>query len=273
MTTICENYVFDRGLLGEHGLSVLVEVDEKKLLFDAGAGLTLLHNAGRLEIGLKDIRVVVLSHGHFDHTGGLKALLEVAGQVKAFAHEEVFGPKYRIDKGQPPSYIGVPWPRQELEGIGAQFVLNRAPLSLYDRVLLTGEIPRTVPYEEVEARCHLKEGEVFVRDPVRDDQALVVETRRGVCVILGCAHSGVVNTLNHVVSLTGVRKVYAVIGGMHLAWSDEDRIMRTLRELDKLDVQLVAPCHCTGFRAIAMMHQAFGRRFVPNCVGASFKFE
>lgn len=270
---MCENSVFDRGILGEHGLAVLVEVDGEKILFDTGAGLTLLHNAEKLGIGLRDVGTAVLSHGHFDHTGGLKASLEAAGHIRVYAHEDVFGPKYRIDRGQPPSYIGVPWPRSELEDAGVEFVLNRAALSLRDGVFLTGEIPRTEPYEEVEERCYLKVGGEFVRDPVRDDQALVVETPRGICVLLGCAHSGVVNTLNHVTRLTGERKLYAVIGGMHLAWSDEARLVRTLEELERFEIQLVAPCHCTGQKAVAMMLRAFGRRFAPNHVGSIFKFE
>jgi len=141
ITTLCENSVPfpGHGILGEHGLSMLLEVRGKRILFDTGAGLTLVQNARALNIDLTRVDAVVLSHGHYDHSGGLKDLLQLTGSIPVYAHPNIFGDKYHLRKGKEPRQIGLPWSREDLEDFGAHFHLGRAPQEISEGVMLTGE--------------------------------------------------------------------------------------------------------------------------------------
>ncbi|MDO9535953.1 MAG: MBL fold metallo-hydrolase [Bacillota bacterium] len=276
ITTICENSVPypGRGLLGEHGLSMLLEAGGKKILFDTGAGLTLVQNARTLGLDLNDLDAVVLSHGHFDHTGGLKALLEIAGPLSIYAHPDIFGAKYHLREGQEPRNISLPWDREELENLGARFSLERSSQEIYKGVVLTGEIPRTQEWEkDLKGELVLKKSDgSFCQDPLEDDQSIIVETSVGSIVLLGCAHAGLINTFQHVRNLTGEQHIYACIGGTHLIEASEERMEYTLKKLSPFELEKIAPCHCTGFRASFALYQAFGDRFLTHSAGTVFRF-
>ncbi|NLL21981.1 MAG: MBL fold metallo-hydrolase [Firmicutes bacterium] len=276
VTTLCENSAPapSRGVMGEHGMSMLLEAGGKRILFDTGGGLSLLHNARRLNVDLGGLDGLVLSHGHYDHTGGLKYLLEQVGSLSIYAHPDVFADKYHLLKDEEPRRIGIPWPKEELEHLGARFSLSRGSVKLGEEIILTGEIPRRESREENTATdlYYKKPDGSFAPDLLADDQAVIVESTAGTIVLLGCAHSGLINTLRYVCDLTGKKQIYACIGGTHLMNASNERLEYTIEALREFDLQQVAPCHCTGPKGSLMLFQAFGDRFAHNPAGTVFNF-
>jgi len=272
ITTLCENSVSSRGLLGEHGLALLLSFQDQKILFDTGAGLTLLHNARVLGIELRDIDAVVLSHGHYDHTGGLTALVNTAGSVPVYAHPEVFGAKYRVDSPYNQRYIGIPWSQKELEQQGFNFHLNHSWTELAPGIILTGEIPRLEKPEGADPKLSLKTDQGTQEDPLKDDQAIIINAPQGVIVVLGCAHSGLFNTLQYALELTGKKLIYAVLGGTHLLRLSLSRLSSIAEGLHKIGLQKLAPCHCTGRAAQYALYQTFGERLLEHRAGSTFTF-
>jgi 7,8-dihydropterin-6-yl-methyl-4-(beta-D-ribofuranosyl)aminobenzene 5'-phosphate synthase len=273
ITTVCENRAPSFGLAAEHGLSMLLEVGGQRILFDTGAGQTLAANAEALGIDLSSLNAVVLSHGHYDHTGGLKAVLEINSSLPVYAHPDVFNGKYSMREGETPRYIGPPWTQEELSEMGARFHLEQGPLRLDGGVLITGQIPRLEEAEKPESYFFRKTGKGFAEDSLKDDQALVVESSLGLIVLLGCAHSGLINTLRYITHLTGRDHIYALLGGTHLLNASVGRLAYTVESLRRFKIELLAPCHCTGPMATAVLRQAFGERFMDNHVGSIFKFD
>lgn len=275
ITTICENKSPGGGLLGEHGLSMFLEVGDKRILFDTGSGLTLLPNAARLGINLGRLDAILLSHGHYDHTGGLLPLCKKFAAAPVYAHPDIFVPKYRspgISPNEDAKYIGPPWSREDLEALGVQFHLQREPVDFGGGVMFTGEIPRLAEWTHPEPDLLRKTAEGFEVDPFFDDQALIVESPAGVVVVLGCTHTGLVNTLRHVVTLTGKKQIYALTGGTHLLNATVEQLAPIFEELKEFDLQFVAPCHCTGFGPTLAFQQAFGDKFVYHQAGSVFEF-
>lgn len=273
ITTICENRTPRSGLLGEHGLSMLLETRGKKILFDTGAGTTLACNAARLGLDLTRLDAVALSHGHYDHTGGLKWVLgtQVPATLAVYGHPDMLSEKYASRNGGAPEYIGVPWKRADMEALGARFCLDRGPADLGGGITSTGEIPRAPRAAEPEPYFLVREGGHFAEDRLLDDQALVVECSAGLIVLLGCAHAGLIETLQHVLSLAGRKRIYALLGGTHLLGAPEDRLNEIVAALRLLGPELVAPCHCSGMRATVALHRAFGEKCLPHQAGSVFE--
>lgn len=259
-------------MLGEHGLSMLLEVGKKKILFDTGAGLTLAGNARALGVALPDLDTVVLSHGHYDHTGGLTLLAESTGSLSVYAHPDIFGAKYIHPENKDPKYIGIPWDREEMVRRGVKFYLSREGVYLGDGVTLTGEIPRFEPGGAPEQHFYLKTDHGAVKDPLHDDQAVIIETPRGLVVLLGCAHAGLINTLRYVLQLTGEKKIYAALGGTHMLNFSPQQLSRTMESLQEFGLQKIAPCHCTDTAALLAFYQVFKERFLEHQAGSVFHF-
>lgn len=270
ITTLSENTA-NFGFLAEWGISILIEVDGTKILVDTGLSFSAVHNAKLLGVDLSTIDRIVLSHGHVDHTGGLRDVLKIKGEVEVIAHPDVWTPKYvRRDEKSQEQYIGIPFSREELESRGARFNLSREPIYITDNVLTTGEIPMLSSYEKIENNLFVKENDTLCQDPLADDLALVIDTDFGLVVILGCAHRGIVNALRQAQQLTGKELVYAVIGGTHLYRASKERIEKTIVDLKKMGVQRLGVSHCTGFHAAARMAQEFEGVFFLNNAGTCF---
>ena len=270
ITTLSENTA-NFGFLAEWGISILIEVDGMKILVDTGLSFSAVHNAKLLGVDLSTIDRIVLSHGHADHTGGLRDVLKIKGEVEVIAHPDVWTPKYvRRDEESQEQYISIPFSREELESWGARFNLSREPIYITDNVMTTGEIPMLSSYERVENNLFVKENDTLCQDQLADDLALVIDTDFGLVVILGCAHRGIVNTLRQAQQLTGKELVYAVIGGTHLYRASKERIEKTIVDLKKMGVQRLGVSHCTGFHAAARMAQEFEGAFFLNNAGTCF---
>lgn len=252
LTFLCENYVLQgKGLIGEHGLSLLVEREGKHILFDTGQGLGLIPNARALGVDLSQLEGVVLSHGHYDHTGGLAELLHQTKGLKVTAHPDLFRPKYsRRHEGL--RYVGIPYPKEALEGWGAEFDLRREPVEVLPGIFTTGEVKERGKGDE---DLLVKAEEGFEVDPLLDDLSLFAETKEGIVLIVGCAHAGLVEILHHVEELSGKRSFAAVVGGMHLGFLPPERKEEVIEELRGLDVRTFGVAHCTGLEAGILMRE------------------
>jgi 7,8-dihydropterin-6-yl-methyl-4-(beta-D-ribofuranosyl)aminobenzene 5'-phosphate synthase len=267
ISTLSENTA-NYGFLAEWGLSILVEVDGVRILVDTGLSFSPVHNAQLMGIDLATIDRIVLSHGHADHTGGLREVLKIKGKVEVIAHPDVWASKYtRRRRQEKEQYIGIPFSREELESRGARFNLVREPAHITEHVMTTGEIPMLSDYEEIEDNLFVKEGDMLRPDRLADDLALVIDTDFGLVVILGCAHRGIINTLRHAQNLMGKDLVYAAIGGTHLFRTSDERIKQTIADLKEIGIQRLGVSHCTGFHASARLAREFEGSFFLNNAG------
>jgi len=268
ISTLSENTARMGDFIGEWGLSILVETEEATVLLDTGKSCSTVHNADTLGIDLSKIDRIVLSHGHFDHTGGLREVLRrMRKGVEVIAHPDIWQAKYEHREGAPYTYIGILHQRDELERLGASFNLTSRPVSITDNIMTTGEIPMTTGFEEIDPALFVKDGPNWQPDKVLDDQALIVKTKRGLIIILGCAHRGMINTLYHARKLTGTKEIYAVIGGSHLIGASPERLRQTIAAVRELNVQKLGLCHCTDLPAAGVFIQEFGDKFYFNKAG------
>jgi 7,8-dihydropterin-6-yl-methyl-4-(beta-D-ribofuranosyl)aminobenzene 5'-phosphate synthase len=267
ITILCDNTVGPvSGTLGEHGFAALVEWDGGSLLFDTGQGATLLHNATRMGRNLEQTPRVVLSHGHYDHGGGLFPLLHACGPKELLAHPAVFSPRYRKRDRDEVVEIGLPRNREELRRAGARFDLSSEFRDVGPDLFLTGEVPRSTSFETGDQGLFL-DRDGTQPDLFCDDQSLIIRTGKGLVLLLGCCHAGLINTLTHAVSACGGEQVYAVIGGTHLGFSSPEQLEETIKALRRFGVRKLCPGHCTGFMASVRLLKEFPEGFHQAAVG------
>ena len=265
ITCLVDDHWSGVGLPTEHGLCLLVEADGVRGLLDTGATALVADNAARLGVDLARIAWVVLSHGHYDHTGGLEAVLAAAPTAAVHAHPDALGVK-GVDGEHAAYEIGCRVPVREL---ATDLCLARGPRGVAPGVLCTGEIPLATRFEEPEPRFWVEDASGRHQDTFADDQALVLDTEDGLVVLLGCAHRGVVNTLRHVTTLLPGRPLHLVLGGMHLYAASDARIEQTLDALQELGVEQVGCCHCTGDVATSIFRDRFGSRYLELGAGVA----
>jgi 7,8-dihydropterin-6-yl-methyl-4-(beta-D-ribofuranosyl)aminobenzene 5'-phosphate synthase len=270
ISVLAENTARDADLLAEHGLALWIEADGHRILFDTGQGKVLRHNARHLDIPLDTAETVVISHGHFDHTGGLKDILDSNEEMSVCLHPAALERKYAREKSPPHRNIGIPGlDEQTLRRKARSLVWTRGPTKLIDGVYVTGEIRRRNDFEDTGGPFYRDES-CTDPDPLVDDQALYFETPPGLVVVLGCAHAGVVNTLDYISELTGRSRVYAVLGGMHLGRATVPRLEATVAALERYGVQRVGTAHCTGMRAASYLWSRLASKCFECCAGSVF---
>jgi 7,8-dihydropterin-6-yl-methyl-4-(beta-D-ribofuranosyl)aminobenzene 5'-phosphate synthase len=268
ITTLSENNAGRGDFLGEWGLSILLQTEGMNLLFDSGASISAVHNADILKIDLTCVDKIVLSHGHYDHTGGLRDVLRRIGkEIEIIAHPDIWQAKYSRRKDEPDKYLGIPFQPRELESLGARFKLAKEPMRITDNIITTGEVPMVTDFESIDEGLFVKEDSVWQPDKLLDDRALVINTEAGLVVILGCAHRGMINTLYHARQLTGIDKIYAVVGGSHLMNASEERLWQTIDALKGFNIQKMGLCHCTDLPAAGLLAQEFPENFFFNKAG------
>ena len=270
-TILCENSVgVPFGAVGEHGFACFIESDSGNYLFDTGQGLGILQNAAVLNKDLASIKAIMISHGHYDHTGGLPQVLQRCGRVPVYAHEEIFVQRFW---GEQRRFIGIPFRRSYLESLGADFKLSREMVELAPEIFLTGEIPRHTTFElgDTEMVAVYDDGSEKQPDPLNDDFSLIVKTTRGLVVVLGCAHAGMVNIMDYVKDNFPGEKIFSVFGGTHMGFSDSKQFDETMKVIDRYEIEKIGVSHCTGLTKSAQIYARMPERFFFACVGATLE--
>ena len=272
LTVICENSVYvPFPLVGEHGLSFLLEGDDVSL-FDTGQGLGVVHNLKTLGKDISAIHRIILSHGHYDHVGGLMPVLkEHGGDVPVYLHPSAFNEKFSQRSGMTIP-IGMRAPRADYESAGARFIDVKGYDRITESIYSLCEVKRPEGWEPWD---HILKAEVsgeVKSDPFNDDLSLMVETPSGPVVLLGCAHAGMVEILDQLAEASGYKEFYAVIGGTHLGSAPHEYVKRSMDAMNRYNVQVVAVSHCTGFKVACAFASEFGDRFANASVGKVFDF-
>jgi 7,8-dihydropterin-6-yl-methyl-4-(beta-D-ribofuranosyl)aminobenzene 5'-phosphate synthase len=255
-------------LLAEHGLSLLIEIthrgEKTPFLLDTGStGTALAHNAEKMGINLKGIAGIFISHNHKDHTTGLETVLAKTGPVPVFIHPYGFYTKWVKSRR-------TPLEKDRLGALGAQWRSEEGPQAMAPFLLTTGAVPRTNDFEEIIGQSDRRVEKDGSMEPEKflDDGALVMKVKgKGLVIVTGCAHSGIINTVEHAQRLGGNERIYAHIGGFHLTQGSPDRVKKTIRALKEKEIRYLLPLHCTGFEAMASMWQAFPETYVIPSVG------
>ncbi len=260
------------GLGSEHGFALWIETAGTRILFDTGKGAVLNSNAAALGVDLSATAVAVLSHGHYDHTGGVASVLRAASRAVVCCHRAALRRRYSVSGGASRE-IGMP----EDAALAIQNLPSERirwadlPLRLTHHVGVTDSILRQTPFEDTGGAFFLDPAGTMP-DPIEDDIALWIETGEGIVLCVGCSHSGIINTLAHVRQITAGRKVRAVIGGMHLLNAENTRLKQTFSSLRERVPDILVPCHCTGQKAAVRLKEAFGECVVPGAAGMKFDF-
>jgi 7,8-dihydropterin-6-yl-methyl-4-(beta-D-ribofuranosyl)aminobenzene 5'-phosphate synthase len=287
-------------LLAEHGFAALVDLKDAgvRILWDAGmTRVALLENARRLKIDLGTVDKIALSHGHGDHYAAVTdvvsasapspgprdwdkdaSVAEISAYVKGcptpvILHPAALRERWGIDrdgKKHGPNLV----PRGEWEAAGADIIPAEGPYQLGPGCWTTGSVPR-LSFETagISPRMAYRQGDAFIRDQLDDDQSIVINLRdKGLVVLTGCAHSGIVNTVHYAQEISGVDRVWAILGGFHLAPAGDEDIQRTIDEIQRMDPALVAPTHCSGFKAISQFAVQMPDAFVEGAVGTTYLF-
>ena len=264
--------------LAEHGLSLLVTVfqgeEKHTILFDTGyTKVGVLHNMEQLGLNIEDIEAIVLSHGHMDHTGSLNRILDkIPGTIPLVLHPGAFVyPRYTR---QPDGSKNI-WPqtltRDALAQKNVEIVESKTPTLIADEmIMVTGEVERTTAFEKGMPNALVEKNGEIVQDPILDDQAIVMKLNgKGLVVISGCAHAGIINTLTFARKTIGEQSLHAVLGGFHLTGPFFEKIHdETIQEMKKMDPDVIMPMHCTGLKAIQRFQKEFPSSFVLNSVGS-----
>jgi len=267
-------------LLAEHGLSLHITLwdgqDPFSILMDTGASkVSLRYNAARMGINLQDISALVISHGHDDHVGSLKEILEESSApVPVYIHPGSFSKRQKRVSGKPVVTMP-PLDIFELTSAKAEWCMTPGPTFIgQDRVLITGEIERTTSFEQSNPAYFVEKSETWIPDVFLDDQAVVLNLKgKGLVVITGCAHAGVINSVYYARKITGIDKIYAVIGGFHLSGPFFRSVIdTTISAMQEIDPVYLIPLHCTGWEAINRFLEKMPGKVMLNTVGSVYRF-
>ncbi len=268
ITLIENNPDIENRLCFEHGLSMLIEVEEKRILFDTGKSGDFIKNAKTLGCDLHNLDYLVISHGHYDHSGGIPTMLQKMDRIPSLVvGYNFFEPKYKKNGENEYKYNGNSF--QESEISSHNIIIHKVNTTveyLTDHIMIFSGFAKSNKFEKVDASFYLKENNLYSKDEFKDEIALGIITDKGLVVVVGCSHVGIVNILE-AITVNMKMPIYAVIGGTHLIAADDDRIEETVKALKRLNIKMMAVSHCTGERGIQQIKEAFGDNFIMNNTG------
>ncbi len=262
INVIVENTTPASPLIGEYGFSAQLLIDNHNILFDTGSDSALFLNSAAMGIDLSLVDEIVISHGHYDHTGAVLSFLKRFGGRQIYAHSGIFPRRLISRAGGQIIDIGCKFGYQEAIDTGAEFVFTDTFTEIHPGVYLTGQIPRLTDYEDVGGDFVFEKDGQLHKDLLPDDMAMLVDHPEGLIIISGCSHSGMVNTLEYCRQKTGRSKVLAYIGGTHLMNASQARLEKTIEAINMYQVQKLIVGHCTGFYAAAELFKQLGRQRV-----------
>ena len=261
---LSENTVYKRNLRAEHGLSFYFEYGDKKYLFDTGQGLVLKDNADQLDIDLKEIDTVILSHGHDDHTGGLKELLKINPSINVAAHPDLFIPKYKIENNKN-QFIGTDVKIRDINFINAR---EKEEVS---RGINISKDVKVKDNSSFKKRYIIKDNKQEKVDKFNDEISLYIETEKGLVILLGCSHKGIVNIIKDIKERTNQR-IAGILGGLHLKHSSGQEVIEIMNYFDSINFDLLVPVHCTGREVAMLFKDHFEEKVKLSSVGDTFIF-
>jgi len=281
ITVLAEDSVlYGSSYLGQHGVSFLLEGvsggNTKRILVDVGQNSdALLSNMQTMGISPSIANVIVLTHCHYDHTQGIARMLREINKkdVPVIAHPSIFRLHFIT---QPyPRHVGIMQgdSKVEIEKAGGSLSLTKDPFIIMPGIMTTGEVKRRTEFEEVRIELKTIENEMVVDDLMLDDISVIANIKdKGLVIVTGCSHAGIINIANQAIEVSGVNKIEGIIGGLHLVEAPDTAIRRTIEELSKLNVAWISAGHCTGFKAQVELHHTFKERFLPLNTGMQFEW-
>lgn len=273
ITTLIENMPDCEGkLIAEHGLSLYIEFGGKRILFDTGQSGEFVKNAESLGKPLEDLDMIIISHGHYDHSGGVPTLLNTLQKItKMYVGEGFFEKKNKKLAEGAYHYNGNPFTEEDL--LVRKLVLEKITEDityLTEDILLFKNFPQVSDFEQLNPKFFIQKGEEYIQDAFSEELALGLRTKKGLVLVVGCSHVGISNIL-HSVKMRVKEPVFAVLGGTHLVEADEERLEKTMQAFRECGVCKVAVSHCTGEEGIKCARTEFGEDFVLNNTGNVFE--
>lgn len=264
--TLLENHESENhSLLHEHGLSFFISVNGKNYLFDCGGSESFLQNAERMNVDLSNVEAVICSHSHYDHSGGFIPLVKNFPVKKLITGKGYFNEKYAFD-GAKYTYLGCGFDKKFLEKHNIEHIECEKILKLEENFYIVGDFERTHNFEKIQERFVVKKGEEFVKDDFSDEISLVILGEKGISVITGCSHPGILNILTTIKKYFN-KDIYAVYGGTHLVEADEERCRLTLEKMKEMGVKVLGVSHCSGDMVTDMAKEEEGFISCKLCCG------
>ena len=275
ITTLIENNSDENNiLLSEHGLSLYIEIDEMKILFDTGQSGDFIKNAEKLKIDLNNLDYVILSHGHYDHTGGFTKLVEnTKNPFKLIVGNRFFNKKYKLLESNEYKFNGNSFDEKfiNMNNISTKYI-NQDSFNITEDVILFSNFERNTDFEVLNKKFYIKQNDEYIPDDFSDEIVLAIKQQKGLVVILGCSHVGIINILKTIMKRTGMI-IYGIVGGSHLIEADELRLSNTIKYFKENNISILRLSHCTGENAIRKLQYEFGNKFVYNNTANSTFFK
>lgn len=271
---LSENRTQKRGILAEHGLSMLIQSDDFKILMDTGQSDIFALNAEKMGIDLSYADAVVISHGHYDHTGGLPEFCRINKNSLIYIHPDAFCERYsESDSCRKKEYIGIEWEKDEKDEILKRTVFTKDPLKIHDKIFISGEVPRVDPFSNTKGFVKKSGSGIYEKDDVADEQFLMIQGRNSLYIFLGCSHPGIINCIRHAKSICRDFNNVRIVGGLHLKESAEDEIKNVMIQMKNEGIEQIIPLHCTGISAADELKRFFKEKCLLICSGDEYILE
>ena len=276
---LSENRTNQPECIAEHGLSVYMETGERKLIFDLGASDIYIQNAKRMHVDLEQVDAAVISHGHYDHTGGVPSFCKMNQKAKIYIHEKAFAVTYGMEDGKlDKEPCSIRWTSEQRESLEARLVLTNGALWLTEDIAVSGTIPKSGGFQPTEAFYQIDASGNLTADPLEHEQFLAVRVRevneksKGIFIFSGCSHNGVIPCLNYAKTLFPGERILGLLAGMHLYNANKEMRSEILGQVAAEEMDYILPVHCTGIHAICDLRQLMGDRCIPAGTGDILEF-